>query len=366
MSSIEVPHVRAVLARMAGSSSLACWIVLLMPQLIEQWRVKSSDGIAIGFLSIWILGDITNLAGAVWGGLRAEVVLLALWYCFADSLIMASYFYYKNYNKRKHRHHHHHHHQNQAEGHTRSPEWQISSSSTVVGSGDISSRPTDTRPLLDRRESSLHNASYSCTPEPGMGQLSNQNNKKTNKHHHHHHHHHHKRQRRDSLSSMVAEASSHTSLWQQVGFPIIFVVAAGILGYVFSSAQDPNDIDSPTDGETSLGPQILGYASAILYLTARIPQILQNHRRRSVEGLSFVFFVFSLLGNITYAAGILIYRTDAKWIKLYFSWLLGSLGTIFEDAIIFMQFHIYKNNKSIESDSESDTDDNESEPAIIS
>lgn len=348
MAPVEVPHIRAVLARMAGSASLACWIVLLLPQLIEQWRLKSSEGIAIGFLSIWVLGDITNLAGAIWGGLRAEVVLLALWYCFADSLIMASYFYYKNYNKRYSDSHHHHHHDHDHEHrhghhhHDHAEEETIEDDNTTANG--------DTRPLLDRRESSAPGYSYSPETETEESPA--------NRKHRHSHHNHHRRKRRDSLSSIVAEASAHTSLWQQVGFPILFVIAAGILGYIFSSQEDPQDAP-PEDDSTSLGPQILGYISAILYLTARIPQIIQNHRRRSVEGLSFVFFVFSLLGNITYAMGILIYRTDQQWIKLYFSWLLGSLGTIFEDGIIFMQFHIYGRNKSIETESTFDSEDSD-------
>lgn len=46
--------------------------------------------------------------------------------------------------------------------------------------------------------------------------------------------------------------------------------------------------------------QLLGWGSAILYCASRIPQIMQNFRNESVEGLSLIMFVFSVVGNITY------------------------------------------------------------------
>jgi len=53
-----------------------------------------------------------------------------------------------------------------------------------------------------------------------------------------------------------------------------------------------------------LGAELLGYFSAACYLGARIPQILKNWREKSCEGLSLLFFLLSLLGNVTYGAGV--------------------------------------------------------------
>lgn len=47
-------------------------------------------------------------------------------------------------------------------------------------------------------------------------------------------------------------------------------------------------------------PQIFGWASAILYCSSRIPQILQNFKNQSVEGLSLTMFIFSVVGNLTF------------------------------------------------------------------
>jgi uncharacterized protein with PQ loop repeat len=60
----------------------------------------------------------------------------------------------------------------------------------------------------------------------------------------------------------------------------------------------PNDIDL---NQLKLVPQLLGWTSASFYVFSRIPQILKTYRDESVEGLSIGMFVFSVIGNITFA-----------------------------------------------------------------
>lgn len=257
-------------------NSLACWIVLLMPQLIEQWRMKSAKGIALGFISIWFMGDLLNLVGAVWAGLLSEVIFLAVWFCIADSMMIFSYFYYTYIYPRQHQ----------------------SMKRSRNNSGPIS---LEDAPLLRRHSSTLTN---------------------------------------------IALAPQLFSIFNQYVLPILFVISSGCLGYFLSESNSENRHDD-IPSSISVGPQILGYLSAFLYLGARIPQILQNHKRRSVEGLSLLFFLFSTLGNLTYAGQILFYRSDPDYILLNLSWLLGSLGTIFEDCVIFLQFYTYGNHHDI-------------------
>lgn len=259
-----------------------------MPQLIEQWRLKSADGVSIGFISIWFLGDVFNLIGALWAGLLPEVIFLAVWFCIADAMMIFSYFYYTHMYPKHHKvhhhghehHHHHHDHENsQAQGH-----------------GEDHHHHAEHEPLLRRRRSS-------------------------------------------TLTDIAIEPECH-SIFIRYVLPIFFVLGAGCLGYFLSDSKDPTEPDTNIE----MGPQIVGYLSAILYLGARIPQIIRNHQRKSVEGLSLLFFLFSTLGNLTYASQILFYRSDSQYIVLNLSWLLGSLGTIFEDSFIFLQFYMYKDN----------------------
>ena len=76
---------------------------------------------------------------------------------------------------------------------------------------------------------------------------------------------------------------------------------------------------------------------------ARIPQIIKNYRDKSCEGLALLFFVLSLMGNITYGAGILFHSLDRQYVMTNLPWLIGSLGTMVEDGVIFVQFRMYKN-----------------------
>ncbi|OBA21491.1 hypothetical protein METBIDRAFT_32008 [Metschnikowia bicuspidata var. bicuspidata NRRL YB-4993] len=241
-----------------------------MPQLIEQWRMKSADGIAIGFISIWFLGDVFNLAGSLWARLLPEVISIAVWFCIADFMMIFSYFYYTRIYPQHHK-------------------------TKPVASAETTESQSPQAPLLRRRSSALTD---------------------------------------------IALEPEEYSVFTKYILPVLFVIGAGCFGYLFagsdSSANDGQDAD------ILLGPQIVGYLSAFLYLGARIPQIIQNHKRRSVEGLSLLFFMFSTLGNLTYAGQILFYRSDSTYLLLNLSWLLGSLGTIFEDCIIFLQFYMYK------------------------
>lgn len=75
--------------------------------------------------------------------------------------------------------------------------------------------------------------------------------------------------------------------------------------------------------------------------SARIPQIIKNYREKSCEGLSLLFFLLSLTGNLTYGASVTAYDQHADYLIRALPWLLGSLGTMVEDCIIFVQFHLY-------------------------
>lgn len=312
LSTTTPSHLRVALSGISSSISLACWIVLLLPQLIEQWRLKSSEGISPLFIGIWLFGDLCNLIGSIWAGLLPGVILLAVWFCFADILMFFSYFYYKN----------------PSHGHT------IRRRST---NASIEEGESSTRPLLENSESL---GQYSAAGSSGAAPKPRRKSSK--------------RHRRDSLASIVNAPPSKGSIFQQFVLPILFVVAAGVVGYLFSDKETQNQNPGNGDEDSTtkeLGPMILGYLSAVLYLGARIPQIVQNYKKKSVYGLSLLFFLFSIMGNLSYSGGILFYRTDWEYVKLYLPWLLGSLGTVFEDVIIIIQFSIYGPYVHIENES---------------
>jgi hypothetical protein len=99
------------------------------------------------------------------------------------------------------------------------------------------------------------------------------------------------------------------SEWIKNSLSIFGVCAVGAAGWAIAWktgvwTPQPTSDDTTGSDDSPLGAQILGYASAVCYLGARIPQIIKNQREKSCEGLSLLFFILSLLGNATYGAGV--------------------------------------------------------------
>ena len=63
-----------------GSISIACWLVVFSPQIIENFRRRSGDGLSLSFLIIWLAGDVFNVLGAVLQHVLPTMLILAI-YC---------------------------------------------------------------------------------------------------------------------------------------------------------------------------------------------------------------------------------------------------------------------------------------------
>jgi uncharacterized protein with PQ loop repeat len=96
--------------------------------------------------------------------------------------------------------------------------------------------------------------------------------------------------------------------------------------------------------------RIFAWICTTLYLLSRIPQLLKNRRRQSVEGLAITLFLFAVLGNLTYSLSILTHPGQtAESLLEALPYLIGSAGTLVFDFSIFCQFLWYrKSNKDVE------------------
>ena len=83
--------------------------------------------------------------------------------------------------------------------------------------------------------------------------------------------------------------------------------------------------------------QVLGYASSVFYLGSRVSQIVRNWRRHSAEGLSLAMFGCAIAANVTYGSGILLRTYTWQALRASTPWILGSLGTVSLDVVIFCQ-----------------------------
>lgn len=89
----------------------------------------------------------------------------------------------------------------------------------------------------------------------------------------------------------------------------------------------------------------LGYAvgivSSLFYVGSRSGQMYKNYKRQSTDGLSVLMFILAVLGNLTYGFSILVRNLDANYVLKHLPWLIGSLGVVFLDLALLLQFRYY-------------------------
>ncbi|KAL9010178.1 MAG: hypothetical protein Q9173_004859 [Seirophora scorigena] len=308
------------LSGICGSVSIACWIVVFSPQIIENFRRASADGLSLFFIVTWLLGDVFNIVGAVLQGVIPTMTILAVYYTFADIVLLGQCFYYRAFT--------------------------LSDARPTSDEQTIADEATEDSPLL----ADGNTTGRSSTP-PTVPNV-------------------------EPIPSKRSTSTLRTILLNTTA--LVLVCAAGVAGWAVSMgsarSNDPHhghdtspiSMDESEGVHFDLWGQIFGYLSAALYLGSRIPQLLLNYRRKSTEGVSILFFLFACVGNLTYVLSIFAYEPQcAKLKKLYpgsqcergeweedykryilvnTSWLIGSAGTLLLDFMIFAQFWIYRRN----------------------
>ena len=150
----------------------------------------------------------------------------------------------------------------------------------------------------------------------------------------------------DDLSVTSSDDDSSSIRTQIILYTIaaFLVVATGVAAWYVAEHTSSDTPAQPTPHEPvgwRWDAQVAGWLSALLYLSSRVPQILKN-RTTKCEGLSLALFVFAVAGNLTYVASILLKSTKRDYLVESFSWLVGSLGTVFLDFIVLGQFIHYR------------------------
>ncbi|OPB41513.1 GPCR protein [Trichoderma guizhouense] len=317
-----------------GSISIACWVVVFSPQIIQNFQRSSADALSIQFIIAWLLGDVFNILGAVLQGVLPTMIILAIYYTIADLVLLCQLFYYRGFTWRD--------------------------------------EPTPSPPKTNG-----HSSTSAAAPVP----VDEYTALIARVEHHGHHRDHHGR--RGSDWSGFSPAVPHlleppttpqppptafqTIVWNSV--VIIMVCAAGVAGW-FLGERASSDKKAPSDGgdnslEFNTLGQVFGYICAVLYIASRLPQLILNWRRKTTEGLSMLFFLFACLGNATYVLSIIVYeprcgeeacepdearRLYGKYILVNLSWLAGSAITLLMDFGVFAQYFMYRTEE--ESDEE--------------
>ncbi|GAV52269.1 hypothetical protein ZYGR_0AG02600 [Zygosaccharomyces rouxii] len=281
----------------AGSISIACWVIVFVPQIYENFHRKSAEGLSLMFVVLWLAGDVFNLVGAMLQHLLPTMIILAAYYTLADIILLIQCLWYGTEEKVD---------------------------------------PVHLSPANPMSESVLQDVFHESEPllHAEVRQHSNELNEEY-----------------QTLSTNAELLSEHES---KRYFKDILIVAAVVIGgflswYISYCNNSHNSKPSEPDLTMNWLAQLFGYLSAVLYLGSRIPQILLNFQRKSCEGISFLFFLFACLGNGAFILSVMVISLDSKYLLVNASWLIGSLGTLFMDFVIFIQFFAYGKGPSVSS-----------------
>jgi len=112
-------------------------------------------------------------------------------------------------------------------------------------------------------------------------------------------------------------------------------------GHAYSSiCNSPPDLNSVSE----IIGSICSWASGLLYLFSRIPQVVRNFQRKSVEGLSVLMFCITVSGNSFYGLSIMfrLPALDKHFFEGTLPFIVGSVCTIIFDIAILIQSRIYR------------------------
>ncbi|KAF9930053.1 hypothetical protein BGZ65_005515, partial [Modicella reniformis] len=363
------------------------------------YKRKSGESLSLVFLYIWLAGDTMNLIGATLDNLLLTMRLMAWYYIFADLVLISQIYYYRRTSVKAsfesvithanpellntHEHHHGEH-------------------APFVGAGstaNYSSIPSSKHVHTNEHDRIIHKAAMAANATAvnysGVHHASSSDPEAERPVSHQRRHSAH-----SSLSTNSAKYRSIRAKRRKMIRKVVFIIFSLVVLAVFiwichdwlqcanhedseesdrcgrghhggrgefppSPSRPPMGVDdllAMINGRKELQNQpgggdhedksgfhvglawIFGWGSAVLYLGSRVPQIYKNWKLKSCEGLAMMMFVFSVLGNITYVASILIFSLDIDYLIKNMPWCIGSGGTLFFDFTIFFQFYAYRSN----------------------
>lgn len=280
---------------------------MFSPQILENFRRRSSDGVSLQFLVVWLLGDIFNVVGAILQGVMPTMIILAIYFTVADIVLLVQCFYYRSFTWK---------------------EKVLSPSPKPMKKREPNERTT----LLDgpaaperqiRHDDQVYSQRSSTLPTVS-----------------------------EEPPASVAHTCLNTHMRNVLAVLSVCTTGMVIWYLIHHSANNGRSAPVREIPEFDIWGQIFGWLCAVFYFGSRFPQLILNWRRKSVEGLSILFFLFACLGNFMYVFSIIAFDPATgvygRHILVNLPWLVDGLGTLLLDMAIFAQFFVYGEVKSID------------------
>ncbi|KAF3789647.1 Lysosomal amino acid transporter 1 [Nymphaea thermarum] len=344
-----------------GILSIISWSISEVPQIITNYKMKSTEGMSVAFLLTWLVGDLLNLFGCLLEPATLYTVIASL-------LALQTIYYGHIYHRLKIRkfgfgskgqfkgeeHIEKQKHSWRADSHAndsvvRDDEYSPVSSpipvatSIATGYGSVSrdryyisarSLATSPNPVVGsdsyhwacRKKSHASILHQSPKGDPFLGSAATARSAPPS----------------DTKSLLCAVSvtifflgsfglnvsaarRSHTSLSSDAA--VIIPIGRKLLQVAGLSSSGNNNTTS------ALGTY-LGWLMAIIYMGGRLPQIYLN-------GLNPLMFFLAVVGNATYAASILVSSIEWSKIEPNLPWLFDAVACMVLDSVILVQFIYY-------------------------
>eukprot|EP00850_Spirogloea_muscicola_P011370 SM000070S21336 [mRNA] locus=s70:418145:421612:+ [translate_table: standard] len=355
-----------------GLASILCWAVAEIPQIVANWQSGNAEGVSLAFILTWTVGDVFNLVGCLMDPVTIPTQFFTAVLYTATTLILVFQHIWYNWSGR---------HDDPSSQQVQCLDSQLTQAGEEKEVVHRQHRPADALEGLFPSDPTLADG----TKIPGVSSRRSERGRppmpvpnaaptRTN------------RQSPNSYGSwrrLTLATSYGTGTSPRLRAVLIGAVLTGGLGMRLPWLAGNYLPDGRSDGAvfvdggrkllqarkfSFLGSrgalrvaaeegdmrlvvgQILGWSMTCIYLTGRLPQIILNVTRGSVEGLSFSMFAFAIGGNATYLASILVRSLQWGRIKPNLPWLVDSACCLAMDFSILGQF-IYSNFRSKRTDS---------------
>ncbi|XP_057949149.1 uncharacterized protein LOC131144484 [Malania oleifera] len=349
-----------------GLVSVLSWGVAEVPQIITNYKEKSTEGLSIAFLTTWIIGDLFNLFGCLLEPATLPTqYYMAMLYTITTLVLTTQTIYYGHIYPRLNSSRWFHKvgvDQNEESNNDMGMKavngvdgWQNGCSCNGV---PLSSPIPVTLPVVPRNSSRTESCyrsarylsrSYSSTlgsflagrtarnsarswnpiEEPLLGELGSPRSAPPPK--------------TKTMLCVIyvviflfgilnVRLSANKSVLEKQNQGVVMQVGRKLLQVGDRWLQE-----SGGEGRSGIG-NLLGWAMAAIYMGGRLPQICLNIRRGNVKGLNPCMFIFAFVGNVTYVASILVSSMDWSKIQPNLPWIVDAGGCALLDSFILIQF----------------------------
>ncbi|KAL9654637.1 hypothetical protein ABK040_006699 [Willaertia magna] len=280
-----------------GLLSIVLWVCALFPQVVKNFKNRDASSMSIGLLAQWIVGDSSNLIGAILTGQLVTQIILACYFLSMSVTLTLQYVVFGYLNRKKNE-----------------EKKNIESEEDNVTTDDTSS--VDSAVFKDLSKTTTVKVTT-------VGVL---------------------------LLLIIFVCLQYSSSSESLSVTNVVSHSRKLLSFNLLDDSNPINTDNekpkgnhlnvsfPPKTTKAITGYIIGSICSILYIGSRFPQIYKNFKRKSVEGLSIFLFLFAFSGGFTYALSIFLFSTDSTFLLSKLPWILSACCNCTSDVIIMGQF----------------------------